>query len=224
MKKLPVINAKMIRDLNAQKLAESAWTLLTLKAEAKVWKHYTPERTSEGFAKVYGADAAKWLDEHGITDHSGFKIESTSAPPTDFYTARAFEIAVKGFSSLPSVKEVRERMDAKEPAKGKKKELTPSMKLMVPALCEVDAFLASPIYANAADKEALFAKWVGDKAQATVRETRKLQTRMAMQSWAITVGGTWLFESFDETTLKVTLGGEPRDVVFKLDESRKIEV
>ena len=224
VKKLPVINAKMIRDLSAQALAESAWTLLTLKAEAKVWKHYTPERTSEGFAKVYGAPAAKWLDEHGITDHSGFKVESTSAPPTDFYTARAFEIAIKGFSSLPSVKEVRERMDAKEPAKGKKKELTPSMKLMVPALCEIDAFLASPIYAKAADKDALFAKWVGDKAKATVSETRKLQTRMAMQSWAITVGGTWLFESFDETTLKLTLGGEARDVTFKLDESRRIDV
>lgn len=226
MKKLPVINGKMIRELNARDMAEKAWRLLTLKAEAKVWKHYTPERTSEGFAKVYGADAAKWLDEHGITDHSGFKIESTAAPAVDFYTARAIEIAFKGFSSLPSVKDVRERMDAEmQPAKGKKpKEVTPVGKLLVPALCEVDAFLASPIYMNAADKDALFAKWVGDKARATVHETRKLQTQMAKLKWACTVGGTWLFETFDDTTLKLDLGGEPREVTFKLDENRKIEV
>lgn len=227
LKKLPVINGKMIRELDARDMAEKAWKLLTLEAEAKVWKHYTPKRTNEGFAKVYGADAAKWLEEHNITDHSGFKVESTPAPATDFYMARAIEIAIPGFSSLPTVKDVRERMEAqgKEPAKGKKpKEVTPSGKLMVPALCEVDAFLASPIYQNAADKDALFEKWVGDKARATVHETRKLQTQMAKACWAITVGGTWLFDTFEEQKIKMTLGGEPREVIFKLDESRKIEV
>lgn len=234
LKKIPVINAKMIRELNANDLADKAWKLLTLEASAKVWKHYAPKKTSEGFAKVYGADAAKWLDEHGITDHSGFRIESTDAPSTDYYTARAFEIAVKGFSSLPSVKDVRERMEEAKEAKDKKKvvtssgdrkkEVTPSGKLMVPALCEVDAFLASPIGQNAADKDALFEKWVGDKARATVHETRKLQTQMAKACWAITVGGTWLFDTFEEQKIKMTLGGEPREVIFKLDESRKIEV
>lgn len=234
MRKVPVINQKMVNEVSARTMAEMTWKLLTLKAEAKVWKHYTPERESTGFATVYGKDAAAWLDEHGITDHSGFRVETTSAPPVDFYVGRALDVKVPGFSSLPSVKEVRERMEAMAAAsagttapdakkKGAKpKEVTPAGKLMVPALCEVDAFLASPIYAKAAKPDALFAQWVGDKAKATVAETRKLQTEIAKVKFATIIGGAWFFPSFDDKSIKLDLGGEAREVTFDLDESVKL--
>lgn len=234
MRKVPVINQKMVNEVSARSMAEKAWKLLTLKAEAKVWKHYTPERESKGFATVYGAAAATWLDDNGITDHSGFKIETTAAPPAppvDFDIGRALDVKIPGYSSLPSVKEVRERMEAMAavtsgkdaPAKkGKAKEVTPAGKLMVPALCEVDALMASPFYAKAANKDAFLAQWVGDKAKATVAETRKLQTEIAKLRFTTLVGGTWFFPTFEEKSIKLDLGGEAREVTFDLDESVKL--
>ena len=233
MRKVPVINQKMVNEVSARTMAEMTWKLLTLKAEAKVWKHYTPERESKGFATVYGQAAAKWLDDNGITDHSGFKVDTTSAPPVDFDIGRALDVKVPGFSSLPSVKEVRERMEAmavassgaaaEKPKKGAKpKEVTPAGKLMVPALCEVDALMASPFYAKAANKDAFLAQWVGDKAKATVAETRKLQTEIAKVKFATLIAGAWFFPSFDEKSIKLDLGGEAREVTFDLDESVKL--
>lgn len=234
MRKVPVINQKMVNEVSARAMAEKTWKLLTLKAEAKVWKHYTPERESKGFATVYGQAAAKWLDANGITDHSGFKVETTAAPPVDFDIGRALDVKIPGFSSLPSVKEVRERMEAMATAtagvgiapakKGKAKEVTPAGKLMVPALCEVDALMASPFYAKAADKDAFLATWVGDKAKATVAETRKLQTKIAKLRFCVIVGQVWFkeFASFDDKVLKLDLGGEAREVTFDLDESVKL--
>jgi len=236
MRKVPVINQKMVNAVAARDMAEKAWKLLTMKAEAKVWKHYTPERESKGFAQVYGPTAAKWLDEHGITDHSGFKVETTAAPPVDFSIGRALDVKIPGFSSLPSVKEVRERMEAQAKASAvqdpdapfgrssqkKPKEVTPAGKLMVPALCEVDALMASPFYAKAADPAAFLATWVGDKAKATVDATRKLQTEIAKVKFATLISGAWFFPTFDEKSIKLDLGGEAREVTFDLDESVKL--
>lgn len=229
MRKLPVVNQRMVNGASARLLAEKVWRLHELKAAAKVWKYYTPERTSAGFATVYGAVAAKWLDEHGVTDHSGFKIESTAAPPVDFYIGRALDVKVPGFSSLPSVEDVRDRMASEAAAaegtlKGKVKAVNAPGRLMVPALQEVDAFLASDIYQKAANKDALFARWVEDKSKSTVAETRKLQTEIAKQKFAVLLSSQWFceFSSWDENKLKLTLGGEVREVTFALDEAVKI--
>lgn len=225
LRKTPVINQKMVNDVNARDLAGKVWRLLELKAAAKVWSHYTPKRESKGYATVYGQTAAKWLDEHGITDHSGFRVESTSAPSRDFFVAKRLEVKIPGFSSLPSVEDVRSRMDPDPKAK-KPKAITPSAKLMVPYLTEVDGFRASPFFLKAANKEALFEKWVGDQAKAAIAETRRLQAEVAKVVFTLIVGQVWFKDlgSLDETKLKVDLGGESREVTFDLDTEVKVEI
>lgn len=235
MRKIPVINQRMIKETTARALFEKEWALLKLQGEAKVWKHYTPKRESKGFAQVYGADAAKMLEENGITDHSGFRVETTSAPAVDHYIGRALSVKIPGYSSLPSVKDVRERMEAQAATstpvatptpkkRSKSTEYTPSMKLMVPALCEVDALLASPFYQKAANKDAFFEQWVSDKAKATVAETRKVQTEIAKLKFSVLVGQTWLFPTFEENTLKADVDGAALEVKFELDEAVKIAI
>lgn len=225
LRRTPVINQNMVNSASARALAEKTWKLLELKAAAKVWKHYTPERKSAGFATVYGKEAAAWLDANGITDHSGFRVESTSAPSRDFFMAKQLDVTVPGFSSLPSVEDVRSRMEPDPKAK-KPKALTPAAKLMVPHLAEVDAFRASPFFAKAADKESLFEKWVGDQAKQAVKETRRLQTEIAKQKFSILIGQIWFkeFSSMDENKLKVDLGGESREVTFELDMEVKVSL
>lgn len=235
MRPHPVVNMKMVKEVSAKDFAEKNWALLLNKAAAAVFNYYKPERTSTGFATVYGADAAKWLDEHGVTDHSGFKRDDTSAPPVDFFFAKELSVNIPGFSSLPSVEDVRERMEnekkiAKDPSlgkgKGKLKALTPSGRLLVPYIEEVDAFLASDAYTKAANKDALFAKWATDKAIAATSEGRKLRREISKTGFIITVGGGWFteFSSLAETKLTVRLGGEDREVTFELDTEKKIKI
>lgn len=236
LRKTPVVNQKMVKDVSAVEFAERTWSLLQLEAAAKVWGYYTPKRESKGFATVYGPEAAKWLDENGVTDHSGFKVDSTAAPPTDFYLVKALDVKVPGFSSLPSVKETRERMEAvvEQVAvlknggkiKGKLKELTPGMKLMEPYLREVDNFMASDVFQNAANRDALFTQWVSDKAKMAVAQKRGLQTENAKTVFTITVANTWFkeFASLAEDKLTIPLGGETREVTFALNAEKKIEI
>jgi len=236
LRRTPVVNQKMISDVSAVAFAERSWELIQLQAAAKVYGHFTPERESRGFATVYGPAAAKWLDDHGVTDHSGFKVDATEAPATDFYLAKALDVKIPGFSSLPSVKDLRERMDAVAEqdkvikaggkVKGKLKELTPSMNVMAPYLREVDNFLATDVYKNAADKDALFARWVADKAELAIKRKRYLQTENAKTVFTITVAGTWFkeFTSLAEDKLTIPLGGEAREVTFALNAEKKIEI
>lgn len=236
LRRTPVVNQKMVKDVSAIEFAERTWSLLQLEAAAKVWGFYTPKRESKGFATVYGPAAAKWLDENGVTDHSGFKVDSTSAPPTDFYLVKALDVKIPGFSSLPSVKETRERMEAVAEqdvvlksggkVKGKLKELTPGMKLMEPYLREVDKFMASDVFQNAANRDALFTQWVSDKAKQAVAQKRGLQTENAKTVFTITVANTWFkeFASLAEDKLTIPLGGEAREVTFALNAEKKIEI
>lgn len=232
LRKVPVINQKMINEASARTLAENQWRLLQLKAAAKVYKHYTPEKTSKGFATVYGKEVAAWLDENGVSDSNGYSFASTVEKGTDIYLGKALDVKIPGFSSLPTVKEVRERMDSIAAAEAlgkaaqKPKKLTPAAALMAETLREVDEFLASSLYKKAAKPDALFEQWVNDQAKAAVDETRKLQTEMAKTKWACTVGGSWLreFSSLDDTQLTLTLGGESRTVTFDLDTEVKIAI
>jgi len=153
VRKLPVINQRMVGESSARTLAEMAWEEIELKAAAKVFGHYAPERESRGFDEAYGPAATTWLKDHDVTEGNGFSPEDTRAPATDYYVGRSFKVRIPGFSSLPSVEDVRERMGAEQaPADGKKKGkakgLTASAAVMVPFIKQVDSFLTSPEYTS----------------------------------------------------------------------------
>jgi len=152
--KVPVMNRAMVDEVkSAVPICQNTLRIQELKAHLKVWRDAyetefpKEERKLEGFS-VLSQDAAKFLSEHYITAR-GFEPPTTSAPGTDFYEATSFKIAMKGFSNLPKVEEVKIRL-----REGKK--LTPVMEFMVKALSGIEAEI-SPIS--------------GDSSLPSVRET-----------------------------------------------------
>ncbi len=204
LKALPVINRKMVQSVSAKVLFEKEYDLCKARAAQKVYNTYKKEhfpRKSEGFEIQYGKEAATWLKEQGFTDYSGFSPKSVQAESTDFYMGKELHVSLKGLSSLPSVKEVKEKL-----AKGK---VNPAGALMVPYVEEVEGFLASDIYKKAADQAKVFEAWLDGQQKAATKKVRGLIFDLAQIKFSIVVGQTWPseFKSIDENTLKITVDG-----------------
>lgn len=224
LRALPVINRRMIKAASAKALFLAQWELETSRAAQKVYKDVRdekiPPKKSPGFVTTYGEDAATWLKEQGFTDYSGFAPPHTvSATATDFYVAKKLEVAIAGLSKLPSVNDVRKKI-------GASKKQTTSGALLVPALTEVEKWLASDDYTKLPTdeaKEAAFITWIDKKAKDAVAVTRKKIREIAQIKFSITVGQVWFneFSSLDENSMTLELGGE--DILCKVN-MKEVEI
>jgi hypothetical protein len=224
LRALPVINRRMIKAASAMVLFLAQWELETSRAAQKVYKDVKdekiPPKKSPGFVTTYGEDAANWLKEQGFTDYSGFAPPHTvSATATDFYVAKKLEVAIAGLSKLPSVNDVRKKISAS-------KKQTTSGALLVPALTEVEKWLASDEYTKLPTdeaKEAAFITWIDKKAKEAVAVTRTKIREIAQIKFAITVGQVWFteFSSLDENSMTLKLGGA--DLLCKVD-MKEVEI
>ena len=202
---LPTVNRQMVKASSAKALFELEWSLTKAKAEQKVYNTYFKDmlggKKSAGFVEKYGDAAAEWLKEQGFTDYSGFGPKRVQDAAKDFRMARELAVSIKGFSSLPSLKDVKEKM-----AKGK---LTPSAALMAPTVKLVEDFLASDVYKQSKDQPAVLKAWLEGQTKGTVAETRKLIREKAQKLFTIIVGQVWFveFSSVDENTMELTLDG-----------------
>ena len=205
LKRLPIINRKMIKAASAKKLFEDAYELTKRRAAQKVFNTFQKNRfpkESKGYKIVYGDEAAAWLKEQGLTDYSGFAPKQVQAPSTDFYIGKELSTHLKGLSSLPSMKEAIEKR-----AKSNGGKLTPSAELMMPFIKEVEDFLESPVYKKALDKDKnkVFEAWLHFQALTATKSVRALLGEMARTKFAIVVGQSWFteFQSIDETTMAI---------------------
>jgi len=202
LKSLPIVNRKMVHSASAKTRFSLEYRLTKARAAQKVYGHYKKERfprKSEGFGIIYGEADATWLKDQGITDYSGFGPKVVQAAATDHYMGKELVVSIKGLSSLPTVKDVKDRI-----AKGK---LTPSASLMVPYVEEVEAFLASDIYAKAPNKDKLFETWLDGQTKAATAEVRLMLSEVAQQTFAVVVGQIWFkeFASLDENSLTIEI-------------------
>ena len=201
LKSLPVINRKMVQATSAKVLFEKEYELCKARAAQKVFNTYKKEhfpKTSKGFEETYGKEAATWLKEQGFTDYSGFSPKSVQAEATDFYMGKELHVSLKGLSSLPSLKEAKEKM-----TKGK---ITPSVGIMLPYVQRVEDFLASDTYNKSADKAKVFEAWLEAEQKAATKTVRGLLFDLAQIKFAVVVGQVWFteFKSIDECQLTVT--------------------
>lgn len=214
---LPVINRKMVKEVSAKSLFEGEWELTKVQARQKVYnsvlKDAVGTKKSVGFVDQYGQEAADWLKEQGFTDYSGFAPKSVQAEARDFYMAKQLTVGLKGYSSLPSLKEAREKV-----SKGKPN--GPTL-LMKPAIEEVDSFMGSDAYRKASDQSKVLEDWLRPLQKAADRQRRKMISEKARQIFSIIVGQSWPteFKSLDENTLTVTVDGQ--SVEGKLDSKEK---
>ena len=203
LRDLPIINRKMISDVSAEALFRKAYEVTKTRAAQKVYnsvKKAEFPRESKGFKRIYGEAEADWLKEQGITDFDGFSPKSSQADAKDFYMGKELVTKLKGLSTLPTLKKAQ---DAK--AKGR---LTPSAALMVPAMEEVEAFLSSDAYKNAADQKPMFEAWLNGQLKDSRGQVRKLLYEIARLKFAVILGQVWFseFETLDETQLDIDVG------------------
>lgn len=202
---LPVINRQMVKTASAKTLFEKHWELTKARAEQKVFntyqKEHFPGKKSEGFSALYGEEAAKWLADQGITDYSGFNPKSVVAESTDVYKAKALEVKLKGYSSIPSLNDYK-----KQAAKGK---FNGPGELMKSAVAEVEAFMKSDDYTKADNQSEVFKKWLEGKSKAATEKCRKALFDIAQIKFSVVVGQVWFteFKSIDENTMELTLDG-----------------
>lgn len=206
---LPPINRNMVKKVTAKAFFAGQMELLLAKAEQKVLnsisKELEPEKVSVAFEALYGKDAALWLKEQGITD-SGFSPKSVQAESKDFYMSKELVIKVGGFSTLPSLNDVRKKLAsaAAKPAK-KAKTATEEDKVAVNPTYVMGCFLAEVEAQKAKLSAEEFAKWVENHKKETTKKVRKLLLNTAQTKFSILVGQAWFeeFSTIDENQLTI---------------------
>jgi len=209
LREIPIINRSMVKATSAKRLFELEYDLTVARAAQKVYNAFLKEnfegRTSEGFKVLYGEAEATWLKDLGITDYSGFNPGGKQADKQDSYVGKELHVALKGLSSLPTLKDVQTRM-----ASGKH---TATSALMAPYVKEVEDFLASDVYAKSPDQPKVFKAWLEAQATASKKKVRGLLYEVSQIRFGVIVGQTWFteFSSLDENTLTFQVDG--KDVV-----------
>lgn len=206
LRELPILNRAMVQATSAKKLFELEYGLTLARAGQKVYNTYLKDnfeaRVSEGFKVLYGAEEAEWLKEQGVTDYGGFNPGGKQAAARDSYIGKELHVALKGLSSLPSLKDVQGRI-----ASGK--HTAPSL-LMAPYVQDVEDFLASDIYKGSADQPKLFRTWLEGQVAEKKKTVRTLLYEVSQIRTAIIVGQIWFseFSSLEEDTLTIQAGGK----------------
>ena len=218
LRQMPVINRAMVQSVSARALFEQEFKLTALRASQKVYntfvKEKLPTRRFAGLFETYGEAAAAWLKEQGITDN-GFNPKVVQAESKDFYMGKELEVKLKGYSTIPSVKDLEKMI-----AKGK---INPPGLLMKPAYDEIKTFLDSDILKSSKDKDSVLKVWFESQARVVHKEVRELLFLKAQQVFSIIVGQTWPveFASLDENTLKFKdPSGAEQDGTLEMKEVR----
>jgi hypothetical protein len=205
LKKLPVINRKMVRAVSAKAFFTTQYELVKAQAAQKVLNGYAkellPEKKVAGLVEKYGEDGAKWLKEQGIGD--GFQPPSTKqVESTDFYMGKELAVSLAKLSKLPSLKEAREQI-----TKGK---LNPPGALMQETIRKVETFLGGITYTQASDKDAVLQTWLDAERKAATERVRNLIFEIAQTTVALIVGQVWFseFGSIDENSLDIDVDGQ----------------
>lgn len=207
--KLPVINRKMVKNVSAKETFTKVFELECLKAAQKVFKHFRDEsgveKRSEGFSILFGADAADWLKDIGITDYNGFNPKSEKEVSGDVYMSKQMEISVAKLSSLPKVEDVITKMKSG-------KALTLRESIMVPA---INAYNAVSTTMTGEELQS----WLKKEADFAIANVRKLNLEISKTKFAIIVGHVWFNDlSADQNSLEITANGLTVTVTADLTE------
>jgi hypothetical protein len=138
---------------------------------------------------------------------------SVQEESTDFYMSKELNIKLAGFSSLPTVKKVIEKLVG-----GKK--LTPSEKILVPHITAYDSFVDSDEYKKAADKNSVLLTWIKKNADDAVKLRREQLRQMSEIKFSIVLGQIWPkeFASLEENTMTIKLDDDERAFTMLLEE------
>lgn len=218
LKKLPIVNRKMVKSVSARELFEKCYELTKARAAQKVYNTYKKEtcekKTLKGFVELYGEEAAKWLEEQGFS-YNGFAPKTTLDVIKDFYMGKELKVSLAKLSTLPSVNDVQKQL--------KKGKLTTSGELMAPHIATIEWFLASEVYTNSSDRNRLLETWLDSELKSNQKTVRRLLYEIAKIKFSVIVGQVWFneFNSLDETELEIMVD---QNTIKCSVEMREIEV
>ena len=216
LRALPVINRQMVDQLKAETFFKAHFEMTVAKAGQKVFGAYYSERhtgaarTSEGLDAKYGTAAAAWLRERGLTDH-GFSPRGKTAAVQDFYIGKELKVSLKGLSSLPSVKEAKEKL-----AKATEKKPAPiGCRLMEPHIKAAEEFIA----ANKG-RDKIIDAWLDGQQVLYRTKARMAMAAAAKDMICVVVGQTWFsdFATIDDNMMKITTAYGPLDCKVEMKE------
>lgn len=128
--RIPIMNRAIAENYtSAKKLVALAAEELKLEAYQKVLNTKLAELEPEKKIQGVSDEVAAFLKENGVTP-SGFNPPVEKAEATDFYMAKEFEIKASGFSSLPKVAEVEQKIKDKKKLAGAAELLANAIKEM----------------------------------------------------------------------------------------------
>lgn len=177
--KLPIMNRMTSEKCtSATELFNLSWESLNQKAALKVYKYLKSEMPDTDTDSTKGVDGltaeqVEYLKSLGVTDR-GFSPPVEKVSSTDYYFSKEFKISIKGYSTIPAVKDVVDKL------KGGKK-LTPSESLLVSAL-------------NAAKGKD--AEWLDAQIKTVTAQNRAVVEKIQRTKFGIILGNQW----FDEFT------------------------
>lgn len=207
---LPIMNRKIAKGkTSAKDLSDKVFQEIELQAQLKVLNDKrkdlfsnTSSLKEEAFAS-YTAEQIALLDENGVTKN-GFSPKTVTEPIGDFYFVKEFDIKVKGFSSLPKVSDVMERLASNK----KLRNVDAVMKKGIDLLTECPD--------KVSDKVKL--AWIDDKIGTLKKDLHKTRFSIQKTKFAIILGKKW-FDEFDSRE-NSTLETNGNTFIFDLKESR----
>lgn len=122
----------------------------------------------------------QYLEKYGVSRDNSFNPPSKAAEPTDYYPVKLFTFDVEGVKSLPSLKDVVEKLEKNKKA-AKPKPLTPSQQLIGSAY---ENYLTS----TDGQSDGVKAVWVKDRLERNRKELRKVNAEINRAKFAGILG------------------------------------
>ena len=186
---LPVINKKKIKGCKKSEMTRLALNLTDCKFCLKYLRYLLPEKAAVEAPSGYTPEQAEYLASLGITE-KGYTPAKDVVKDGDFYMATTLNSSFKGFSAVPKITDVQDRI-----ASGKK--LTPAMEYMAAVIKRVDKFI-SDADPSGNKRDEVIRQMIGDMEADKAMFARQL----AQMKFAMIVSRKW-FEgatNFDDNT------------------------
>lgn len=197
---IPVVCRNQVTQLSADQFFRDQFEIVRAKAAQKVINSLVKDaedflftaKSDESYAALYGTDAANWLQEQGF-GRNGFAPKQVVATVSDFYMSRSLKVKFKGYSTLPSMNDLR---------KGKLNGPGKLMQAEVEALAKkFPAISSTGVLDTSKVDQALLTELKKVQGDA-VKRVRGLLATAAQYAFTIVVGQAWFkeFKSLDENT------------------------
>jgi hypothetical protein len=221
---IPLMARRDVKNTTAADFFAYCYALIRDKAHQKVINDAFEEegtvQANQGYAYMYGEEAAAWLKDIGLHDRNGYQPPETKVAEKtgDFYMSKMLRGAIKGLgdASKPNLPKVEEARSGKGGAGGK---------LMRPFIEAVDAKIKSVKDLDAQNKQAVLDAFLKSERDAIRANVRRGMLGLSKMVFNVIVGQVWFseFASLDDKDIKLTFDGVEYACTAKLEEE-KIEL